>query len=222
MRARRVMIARAKAWSFEHHRSSRSELADETRHRRTADRVHARSVRLLPGDCYATGAADEVIVTVLGSCIAACIRDPRTGYGGMNHFMLPESESGEWNGASAALRYGNHAMEALINDVLKSGCSRGGLEIKLFGGANLTTGPMMVGRKNVDFIRHYLGVEGLRVAAADLGGVLARRIHYQPGTGLVRRIFLNKGKWTGIAEEEQKYVTTLESKPIEGSIELFT
>jgi chemotaxis protein CheD len=216
------MSARALIEPLERRRSRRSELDDESRHRRVTDRVHARSVRLLPGECYATAAGDEMIVTVLGSCIAACVRNPRTGYGGMNHFMLPESVSGEWNGASAALRYGNHAMEALINDVLKSGCARGGLEIKLFGGANLTTGPLMVGRKNVEFVRYYLRVEGLPVAAADLGGTLGRRIHFHPGTGVVRRIFLNKGKQSEIAEEEEKYVAALGSRPIEGAIELFT
>ncbi len=82
------------------------------------------AVRVLPGEAYVTARPDEMIVTVLGSCVAACIRNPAKGFGGLNHFMLPESESGIWNGASAALRYGNHAMEVLINEVLKSGCRR--------------------------------------------------------------------------------------------------
>jgi chemotaxis protein CheD len=82
------------------------------------------SVRVLPGETYTTGDASEVVVTVLGSCIAACMRNPRNGFGGLNHFMLPESDTGDWNGVSAALRYGNYAMEALINEILKSGCDR--------------------------------------------------------------------------------------------------
>src|SRR5262249_31142777 len=107
-------------------------------------RAGAHMVRLLPGAYYVTDAVDEMIATVLSSCISACVRNPHTGYGGMNHFMLPESDSGEWNGVSAALRYGNYAMEALINDVLRSGCARRDLEIKLFGGAKFTIGPTMV------------------------------------------------------------------------------
>jgi chemotaxis protein CheD len=179
------------------------------------------SVRLLPGDCYTTGAADEMIVTVLGSCVAACIRNPYTGYGGMNHFMLPESNSGEWNGVSAALRYGNHAMEALINEVLKSGCSRQQLEIKLFGGSNLTIGPTMVGRKNANFVLRYLETEGLRVAAKDFGGPVGRRIHYFPASGKVQRVFLKHTSDRTLVEEEKNYEFNIEQAPVEGEIDLF-
>lgn len=178
-------------------------------------------VRLLPGDYYTTIARGEMIVTVLGSCIAACIRNPYTGYGGMNHFMLPESDSGEWNGVSAALRYGNYAMEALINDVLKSGCLRSDLEIKLFGGANLTVGPSSVGTQNVNFVRQYLKTEGLRAIAQDLGGTLGRRIHYVPSTGAVQRLLLKPTSDAAIIEEEQNYVSMLRRAPAEGEIELF-
>lgn len=195
--------------------------AKGSRPRKPDGRFGGRTVRLLPGDYYVTGAADEMIVTVLGSCVAACIRNPRTGYGGMNHFMLPESESGDWNGVSASLRYGNHAMEALINEILKSGCARYELEIKLFGGSNLSAGPAMVGDKNAAFARHYLAVEGLRVAAHDLGGMVGRRIHYFPSTGAVSRVLLKRGKETVIVQEEQKYESALHSTPIDGSIELF-
>lgn len=184
-------------------------------------RFGAESVRVLPGDYYTTSAKDEMIVTVLGSCVAACIRNPRTGFGGMNHFMLPESNSGDWNGVSAALRYGNYAMEALINEVLKSGCARHDLEIKLFGGANLNAGPTMVGKKNADFAMHYLKVEGLRLVAHDLGGAYGRRIHYFPATGKVQRMFLKHTVDTVIAEEERQYVKNLRHAPIEGEVDLF-
>jgi len=131
-------------------------------------------VRILPGETYATADPKEAIVTVLGSCVSACVRDPATGFGGMNHFMLPESETGVWgDGLSAAARYGNFAMEALINLVLKAGCPRSRLEIKLFGGANFTAGPAMIGRKNSDFALRYLAEEGLAAIAAGLGGYMA-------------------------------------------------
>jgi chemotaxis protein CheD len=178
-------------------------------------------VRLLPGEFYTTDAADETIVTVLGSCVAACVRNPRTGFGGMNHFMLPESRSGDWNGVSAAMRYGNHAMEALINAVFKSGCSRQELEIKLFGAANLMTGPSTVARQNADFARRYLDVEGLNLVAADLGGPFGRRIHYVPSTGKVHRRLLKHSSDVAIVEEERRYIAELRRKPIEGTVDLF-
>ncbi|CTQ52054.1 Chemoreceptor glutamine deamidase CheD [Roseibium album] len=178
-------------------------------------------VRLLPGGSYATAARDEVIVTVLGSCVAACIRDPATGFGGMNHFMLPENETGDWNGVSAALRYGNHAMESLINSVLKSGCSRQKLEIKLFGGANLYQGVTLVGEKNAEFTRAYLQKEELAVAAADLGGPWGRRIHYSPATGNVQRLLLKHKLDATVLKAERDYVSELNHADIEGGIELF-
>ena len=182
---------------------------------------NAYAVRVLPGAFYASGAPDEVIVTILGSCVSACVRNPATGFGGMNHFMLPESDHGDWSGVSASMRYGNHAMETLINEVLKSGCHRDDLEIKLFGGADLNDGPSMVGTKNVAFARRYLEIEGLHATATDLGGHLARRIHFAPATGKVRRLFLKPVTVRGALAEERRYGTDIAHKPQEGSIELF-
>ncbi len=183
-------------------------------------RVGMFAVRLLPGS-YTTGAADETIVTVLGSCVAACIRNPFSGFGGMNHFMLPESETGEWSGASAALRYGNYAMELLINEALKSGCGRGDLEIKVFGGANLTDGFSQVGSKNAQFAVDYLDAEGLSAVSSDLGGNQPRVVRYVPGTGTARRILLKRPEAGDIMERERQYKVTLTTKPTEGDIELF-
>ena len=78
-------------------------------------------VKVLPGEHYVTDAPDEMVVTVLGSCVAACIRDPAIGFGGMNHFMLPESSDGTWGASSSSMRYGNFAMEVLINEILEIG-----------------------------------------------------------------------------------------------------
>ncbi|WP_428675159.1 chemoreceptor glutamine deamidase CheD [Roseibium sp.] len=182
---------------------------------------HKYAVRLLPGASYTTSAADEVIVTVLGSCVAACIRNPITGFGGMNHFMLPEHETGDWNGVSSALRYGNHAMEALINAVLKSGCARHDLEIKLFGGANLYQGVALVGDKNAEFARAYLEREGLAITAEDLGGPRGRRIHYEPATGRVQRLLLKQNVERKVVNAECSYISDLRRADIEGEIELF-
>jgi chemotaxis protein CheD len=185
-------------------------------------RFGAFGIRVSPGDCYVTGRSDEMIVTILGSCVAACIRDPASGFGGLNHFMLPESHNGEWEGAaSAALRYGNFAMEALINEVLKTGCRREDLEIKLFGGADGLAGPARVGTKNAQFARNYLAAEGLTVTSEDLGGIHGRRIHYFPATGKVNRLILKRESEAAVVREERRYLSTLEQEPLEGGFVLF-
>ena len=202
------------------HKHGHGHEADHVRTRFQSGRTH--TIRVLPGETYATARKDEVIVTVLGSCVSACIRDPRSGLGGMNHFMLPESATGQWGeGLSAAMRYGNFAMEALINAILKSGCARSDLEIKLFGGASFTSGPSMIGQKNRDFALRYLKEEGLRVVAMDLGGAFGRRIHYHPATGKVARLFLKGAGKDEVAEEERRYGANLRKMPVDGGVQLF-
>ncbi len=148
--------------------------------------VHA--VRILPGEAHTTDKKDEAIVTVLGSCVSACIRDPRSGVGGMNHFMLPESATGQWGeqlSAAGALRqFCNGGFDQRRAEI--AALAGKALEIKLFGGANFTAGTTRIGDKNADFAIKYLQNEGLRVAASDLGGILGRRIEYHPATGGLR------------------------------------
>ncbi|MEL7029092.1 MAG: chemoreceptor glutamine deamidase CheD [Pseudomonadota bacterium] len=163
------------------------------------------AVRVRPGECYVSTDPGEMVVTVLGSCVAACVRDPLTGLGGMNHFMLAESDSGEWGGVSHAMRYGNHAMERLINAILRTGCPRNRLEIKLFGASSLGVGGGRVGQANADFVRRYVAHEGLSVAAADLGGDQPRRIHYFPKDGRVKRLLLNPAEQAAVRTGETAY-----------------
>ncbi len=181
----------------------------------------ATAIRVLPGERYVADDPKEMLVTVLGSCVAACIRDPATGRGGMNHFMLPESDSGVWGRDSAALRYGNHAMEALINDIVKSGCAKANLEIKVFGGASVSSGTSTVGDQNCDFIRKYLRFEGLSCTAFDLGGEAPRRIHYFPETGRVKRLLLRRMTDWSIMNDETRYRGQITAEPVHGEIELF-
>lgn len=178
-------------------------------------------VRVLPGDFYVARKPEETIVTVLGSCVSACIRDPITGFGGLNHFMLPEGETTDWNGIGAAFRYGNFAMEALINAVLKSGCARQNLEVKLFGGANMYGSAAGVGEKNATFARRYLEAEGIPIAGQDLGGEHGRRIHYVPATGKVQRLILKSREDAAVCNEETRYASELRQKPVSGTIDLF-
>lgn len=179
------------------------------------------AVKVAPGAHYVTKNKEEMIVTTLGSCVAACIRDTALGVGGINHFMLPESETGNWGGVSASMRYGNYAMEVLINDILRHGGARNRLEIKLFGGANVLNSSSLIGTKNVKFVETYLRVEHMAVAAQHLGGELGRRIVYFPATGKVKMKLLNKQDNAAVVAEEQVFKSQIEKSEIEGSIELF-
>ena len=178
-------------------------------------------VKVFPGEYFVTGKPDEVLVTVLGSCVSACIRDPRAGIGGMNHFMLPHSKAGNWAGDMQSTRFGNFAMEKLINELLKAGCSRNSLEIKVFGGGNVTDTQNAIGTDNSDFILRYLEAEGLRITAQDLRGQLPRRIHYTPATGKVIRRLLGTGESSAVAREEKDYVSRLSQRSTGGEIQLF-
>jgi len=179
-------------------------------------------VRILPGETYATADPKEAIVTVLASCVSACVRDPATGFGGMNHFMLPESETGVWgDGLSAAARYGNFAMEALINLVLKAGCPRSRLEIKLFGGANFTAGPAHDRQEEQRLCAALPGRGRFGRHCGRPRGIYGRRIHYHPATGKVARLFLKETSEKRVVEEERQYGKALQATSVEGGAELF-
>jgi len=179
------------------------------------------AVKVAPGAHYVTKSHEEMIVTTLGSCIAACVRDTELGVGGINHFMLPESDSGDWGGVSASMRYGNYAMEVLINDVLRMGGARNRLEIKLFGGANVINASTLIGTKNIEFVETYLRIEHMAVAAKHLGGSQARKIIFFPGSGKVKMKLLDKTDNDVVVAEEQVFKAQIEKSEIEGSIELF-
>jgi chemotaxis protein CheD len=178
-------------------------------------------VKLFPGEFYVTPKVDEVLVTVLGSCVAACIRDPIAGIGGMNHFMLPQNRSGGWGNELRSARFGNFAMEKLINELIKAGAVRERMEVKVFGGGNVTDTSNAVGSDNAEFVLRYLQAEGLRCAAQDLGGVLPRRIHYYPETGRVVRRLLTGSDSSSVTREETDYGKRLGRQKTFGDIELF-
>lgn len=154
-------------------------------------------VQLTLGDTYVTSSPDEVLTTILGSCIAACIRDPVTGVGGMNHFLLPDGNSGD----REARCYGVNAMELLINDILKHGGDRRRLEAKLFGGGNVVSALTDVGSRNYAFAKQFLNDEGISIVGGDVGGDMARRIQYMPFSGRARQALV-KGAAKTLVEEE--------------------
>lgn len=192
--------------------------------KRAWNEAHATyAARLNPGEYYVTK-NDEGIYTTLGSCISACIRDRVNGIGGMNHFMLPASVGeGGWKaaGLGASTRYGNFAMEHLINEIMKNGGSRRNLEVKLFGGGRIIANMTDVGLRNIEFARDYVATEGLRVTSEDVGDVFPRMVVYFPSTGKVRVKRLRSLHNNTIVEQETKYLHTIEDKPVSGDIELF-
>lgn len=181
--------------------------------------------KILPGEFYVS-VEREIIGTVLGSCVSACIRDPVFGIGGMNHFMLPTGGvvvNDQWRGThlNAATRYGTHAMEQLINIILKHGGRRENLEVKVFGGGRILRHMTDIGFRNIEFVREFIKTEGLNLVSEDLGDVHPRKVLYWPLTGRVLVKRLRSLHNDTIVQREESYLHTLEEKPSEGDVELF-
>ena len=186
---------------------------------------HMYAARILPGEYYVS-CTEEVIVTVLGSCVSACIRDRKIGIGGMNHFMLPDDNGSiERDGAclSTATRYGSFAMEHMINDILANGGRRENLEVKLFGGGRVMESMTDIGARNISFVRKYLGDEGFAVKSEDLGGLHPRKVLYFPRSGrvLVRKMPIQRRSCDEIVRQESRYRESLRQSPVSGEIDLF-
>lgn len=180
------------------------------------------AIKLLPGEYYVTK-RDMVLVTVLGSCVAACIRDRVTGIGGMNHFMLPDDKREGNTPIATAARYGSYAMEMMINQLLKNGAKRSNLEAKLFGGGNVLRGFTVtnVGQRNVDFALQYLKNEGISVVAKSLLDIYPRKIYFFPTSGRVMLKKLHHANNDTIIEREAEYGSRLKQADIQGDVELF-
>lgn len=181
------------------------------------------TAKLLPGEYYVSG-QQETLVTVLGSCISACVRDPSNQIGGMNHFMLPASSNHcAWTDKDAieATRYGTHAMEHLINEILKNGGKKKNLEVKIVGGGQILRGLSGIGNQNIAFVRRYLMTEGLAIANEDLGNIYPRKVRYHPATGRLQVKRLKSLHNDTILERERSYQKVLDDQPHTGEIDLF-
>lgn len=209
------------------HRTNTLRLRDSSEFHRHWDPVfEAHAVKVYPGQFYVTGRRDEVLVTTLGSCVSACIRDRSLGLGGMNHFMLPERaphrrDEPKESAWSIAARYGSYAMELLINAILKRGGERRNLEVKVFGGARILSHMHDVGVLNVNFIKEYLIKEELTVLAEDLGGCHPRRVLFFPATGIAKVKKVSALTSVGIVRKERTYRSELCNRDFTGTIELF-
>ena len=183
--------------------------------------LQTHAVRLLPAE-YRVSAAQLALVTLLGSCVAACLYDPLAGVGGMNHFMLPGT-SGPGGAADTSARYGANAMELLINELLKQGARKSRLQAKVFGGGNVLSGfhSDPIGTRNAAFVLRYLGAEAIPVSAHDLGGTQPRKVCFfvQTGRTLVRH--LPSTRDDEIVRSERAYYGSLSRAPVAGSVELF-
>ncbi|TPH12749.1 chemoreceptor glutamine deamidase CheD [Litorilituus lipolyticus] len=183
--------------------------------------------KILPGEFYFT-TGHIAISTTLGSCISACIWDSKTFIGGMNHFMLPitnkeahEVNWGKREKMSDATRYGNFAMEHLINTILKSGGRRANLRAKLFGGAKVLNKMTDVGQRNIDFAIHYLKQENIPVESQDIGDIFPRKIIFEPSSGRAFVKRLDNLHNDTITRREYDYRSQIEQDPVDGDVELF-
>jgi chemotaxis protein CheD len=183
------------------------------------------AAKILPGEYYVTK-ENELITTVLGSCISACIRDKESGIGGMNHFMLPVTTSDKLKKGNEAVvgnatRYGNYAMEHLINTILSNGGKRKNLELKVFGGGKIIPTLTDIGIKNIEFVLEYIDTEGLHLLSQDLGDIYPRKIIYFPKTGKVGMKKIQDLHNTTIVQRERQYFDNIKNAPVAGDVELF-
>jgi chemotaxis protein CheD len=176
------------------------------------------AVKVLPGEYFVSN-EDIVIMTVLGSCIAACLWDGRARIGGMNHFMLPDGDTGDGCG-----RYGSFAMELLINEMLKLGARRETMQAKVFGGAQVMAGftSMNVGERNTQFVQNYLSAERIPIVSEDVLDIHPRKVCFFPITGkaLVKRLAHSHPETLAV-EERRGNAATVAKSNTGGSVDLF-
>ena len=142
---------------------------------------------LLPGTHYLypstifTSTNPAEVTTILGSCVAVCLYDPVSKIGGINHFMLPV-----WGGEGlASPKYGDIAIEKLIQKMLSLGAKKSGLQAKVFGGADSrkATNVFKIGERNSQLAFSVLNELNIPVLSSHFGGELPRKLIFRTGTG---------------------------------------
>lgn len=174
-------------------------------------------ITIHPGEYY-TSKDDIYIATVLGSCISVALYDIKQGFGGMNHFMLPKSNRDEPLSSEDEGRFGNYAMELLINDMINKGSSKQSLRAKVFGGGNVldagNSQMNMTGINNINFALNYLKAENIPIIVNDTGGIFPRKIYFNP---LTSKVYLKRIQKSGqsveqIKQRELEYKLQLQEK----------
>lgn len=153
-------------------------------------KINQKSKNISAGELHVTN-QNEVISTVLGSCVSVCLFDQINNVSGINHFMLPEkitssfvNEDNQFDGSlllTNSLRYGAYSMELLINEILKLGGEKKYLNAKVFGGGNVLniySDKRTIGEQNIDFVLAFLKAEKIDVISKDVGGNTGRKLLY--------------------------------------------
>lgn len=192
----------------------------DNKHKSWDPRFKRYAYRLMPGE-YGLASNGEMLITLLGSCVCACIRDKTTGIGGMNHFLLTHSRKVEYSHNIShdyddkSTRYGVGAMEVLINDLLKHGSQRANLEAKIFGGAKVTDTENKIGSDNIAFVKDYLNLEQIPLISSDVGGTQARTVYFIPETG---DVFVRKVDKVAVMDLEKQYKNQLNEHDTDGEV----
>lgn len=175
-----------------------------------------------PGAHAINGKASEMLSTVLGSCIAVCLRDEKKRIGGLNHFMLPALADGQVQNRHAML-YGDTAMEVLINALMRAGCDRRNLEAKVFGGARIAAAydQSAIGERNAQFAVDFLCHEGITVKSRDTGGSSPRRVLFEPWSGRVLVQHIDPLATADLARTEAKHQAAISVKRTASIVEMF-
>jgi chemotaxis protein CheD len=183
------------------------------------DPAGSKRIHVVQGEYAVSEDPNVMMGTILGSCVAACVRDPVAGVGGMNHFLLPGDREGSTTDGPNALRYGVQSMELLLNALYRKGARRERLEVKLFGGARVIDGLSDIGQQNADFAERFLQAEGIPLMGSSLRGDQARRIQFWPVSGRVRQMALvEPGKQVFEAERAKPAPAPVAD---DGDLELF-
>jgi len=179
------------------------------------------AIKICPGEYYVTR-HEKLLVTVLGSCVAACIYDEALGIGGINHFMLPFDRQ-ESDLIHRSVRYGSHALEMLLNQLYKLGANKTSLQAKVFGGGNVlaATGSHEIGERNAEFLLNYLDAEGIPVVSRSLLGPWPQKVYFFPSSSRVLVKKLKRLNNTTIFDREAAYFQRLLNIEVAGNIELF-
>jgi len=176
------------------------------------------AVKVLPGEFFVFD-EDILIMTTLGSCIAACIWDRDKRIGGMNHFMLPDS-----GGAADGGRYGSYAMDLLIGELVKRGATRSTMEAKVFGGGAVVSGmnSINIGERNTRFVLEYLQTERITVVSKDVMDIYPRKVCFLPvsGKALVKRLASTNTEML-MAQERAAATAAAPASTGGGSVDLF-
>ncbi|MCP8937826.1 chemoreceptor glutamine deamidase CheD [Alsobacter sp. SYSU M60028] len=181
-------------------------------------------VSVAPGGHYVTSDSNEIVVTLLGSCVAACARDTVSGVGGLNHFLLPTGDVHDRaQGSDEAMRFGDYAMETLLNSIYRKGGQRGRIEFKIFGGARVLGGSSLlkIGEQNIAFVEKFLRTEGFPIVSRSVGGTAPRRLRFHPATGKAFVQELDRTTAANVTHEEETYSSRLRRRAPAGEVEFF-